>query len=116
MAQIKELTDVGDWKRVLEGSAAKPVLLFKHSTRCPVSAEAYDQFLKHVNKDADPAVDYALVLVVEDRPVSHAAAEDLGVKHESPQALFIKNGQAVWHDSHWRITAETLKEHISINA
>lgn len=112
MAGVKELKDVKDWKRILESSADKPVMLLKHSTRCPVSAEAYDQFLKHTSKEASPSVDYALVLVVEDRPVSNAISEDLGVRHESPQAILIRNGQAVWNDSHWRITAEVLKDRI----
>lgn len=116
MVQVRKLTDVGEWKLVLEDSSSRPVLLFKHSTRCPVSAEAYDHFLKHTGLESNPGVDYALVLVVENRAVSNAAAEDLGVKHESPQALLIRNGEAVWHDSHWRITAEALKEQISKNA
>jgi bacillithiol system protein YtxJ len=101
---------------VLEDSSSKPVLLFKHSTRCPVSAEAYDHFRKHVGQDASPGVDYVLVLVVESRSISNAISEDLGVKHESPQALLIRNGKAVWHDSHWRITAQALKEQITNKA
>lgn len=110
MAQIHELTNMEDWSRLVQDSSRNPVLLLKHSTRCPISAEAHDQFLKHVKLDALPNVEYAVVLVVEQRPVSNAIAEALGVKHESPQAILIKNGQAVWHDSHWRITADALKE------
>ncbi|WP_438446710.1 bacillithiol system redox-active protein YtxJ [Gorillibacterium sp. sgz5001074] len=112
MAQVRELKDVKDWKMMLECSSGKPVMLLKHSTRCPVSAEAYDQFMKHAGKEAETDVEYALVLVVEHRPVSNSIAEDLGVRHESPQAILIRDGQAVWNDSHWRITAEMLKERI----
>lgn len=107
------MKSVEDWKQFKDSSGTKPVMLFKHSTRCPVSAEAYDEFMKHVSREASPQVDYALVLVVEHRPVSNAAAEDLGVKHESPQALFIRNGEAVWNTSHWRITADALKEQVA---
>lgn len=113
MAQVRELKNEKDWKQLLENSAGKPVMLLKHSTRCPVSAEAYDQFMKFAGKEAGEAVDYALVLVVEQRPVSNAVAQDLGVRHESPQAILIKDGQAVWNDSHWRITADVLKDRIS---
>lgn len=47
--------------------------------------------------------------VIEERPVSLGLAERIGVKHESPQALLIKNGKALWHTSHHAITAEALK-------
>jgi bacillithiol system protein YtxJ len=51
----------------------------------------------------------AWVRVIEERPISLALAERAGVRHESPQALLIKNGKGVWHDSHWGITAAALK-------
>lgn len=51
----------------------------------------------------------ALVRVIEERPVSLALAERVGVQHQSPQALLIKNGKVIWHDSHGRITAAALK-------
>lgn len=110
MAQIQELTKLDEWSNLLKKSFQKPVLLLKHSTRCPVSAEAHDQFLKHVAKEGLSELEYALVLVVESRPISNAVAEELGIKHESPQALLIRNGQSVWHASHWRITSDELKE------
>jgi bacillithiol system protein YtxJ len=40
--------------------------------------------------------------------LSDTVAERLGVRHESPQALLIKDGRAVWHASHWSITSEAL--------
>ncbi|MDF2926837.1 MAG: ral stress protein [Paenibacillaceae bacterium] len=113
MTQVHELAAPKDWKVLAEASAEKPVLLLKHSTRCPISAEAYDQFMKHVNKEPVAGMQYALVLVVEQRAISNAVAEELGVKHESPQVLLIKDGQVVWHTSHWRITADALKEQAS---
>lgn len=51
----------------------------------------------------------ALVRVIEERPVSLSLAERVAVKHESPQALLIKDGKALWHDSHRAITADALK-------
>lgn len=113
MADVQELTRVEEWKRLLAESENAPVMLLKHSTRCPISAEAHDEFMKHVQSEALPGVRYALVLVVEHRPVSNAVAEDTGVKHESPQVLLLKNGAPVWNISHWRITAAALKEQAS---
>lgn len=51
--------------------------------------------------------------VIEERPVSLGFAEKVGVQHESPQALLLKNGQVVWHDSHWGITQSALKEAVT---
>lgn len=110
MAKVQELTNVEEWKKLLAESDKQPVLLMKHSTRCPISAGAHDEFMKHVQVEALPDVRYAQVLVVEHRPVSNAVAEDTGVKHESPQVLLLKDGKAVWNISHWRITAEALKD------
>jgi bacillithiol system protein YtxJ len=54
-----------------------------------------------------------VVNVIEDRPVSNAIAERLQVKHESPQALLIKNGKAVWHASHWNVTEDSLAQAVA---
>lgn len=100
------------WNEALRRTGTKPLVLLKHSTRCPISAEAHDQFFKHVMQEPNSAVDYAMVLVVESRPVSNAIAETLGVKHESPQVLLIRDSKAVWHTSHWRITTDALRENV----
>jgi bacillithiol system protein YtxJ len=113
LADVQELTKVEEWKRLLAESENTPVMLIKHSTRCPISAGAHDEFLKHVHVEALPGVRYARVLVVENRTVSNAVAEDTGVKHESPQVLLLKNGASVWTTSHGRITAAALKEQAS---
>jgi bacillithiol system protein YtxJ len=59
------------------------------------------------------AIGHAWVRVIEERPVSLGFAEKVGVQHESPQALLVKNGQVVWHDSHWGITASALREAVT---
>jgi bacillithiol system protein YtxJ len=49
-----------------------------------------------------------LVKVIESRPVSNQIAEDLGVKHESPQVILLKGGASYWNASHWAITEEHI--------
>ncbi|MNC84367.1 hypothetical protein D3C75_1389150 [compost metagenome] len=56
---------------------------------------------------------YGIIYVVEDRPVSNEAAEKLGVKHESPQAILVKKGTSIWHTSHSDITSTTLTQVLS---
>lgn len=38
---MKELNDLAQWDQALAASDQKPVFIFKHSTRCPISAAAY---------------------------------------------------------------------------
>jgi bacillithiol system protein YtxJ len=109
MSNLIKLTEIEQWEELLEASSTKPALVFKHSTRCNVSADAHDEFMTYLGH-ANPNYTYALVNVLESRPVSDRISESLQVKHQSPQALVIKNGEAVWHDSHWRITESKLKE------
>lgn len=101
---IQELNDA------LERSASQPLLLFKHSTRCPISAGAHKEAEAYLNGTPREDVTYGLIYVIENRDVSNEAAERLGVKHESPQAILIKDGQAVWHTSHSKITKSALEE------
>jgi len=108
MTNIRQLTTLDHWREALERTSERPLLVFKHSTSCPVSAGAHEEFHKYVADSADPAVDFAIVHVIEDRPVSNAIAEDLGIRHQSPQAILVKDGQPVWDESHWRITYDFL--------
>ncbi len=87
-------------------------ILFKHSLTCPISQSAFEEFQAYREEHAEVPAFY---LYVQDaRDVSNRIAERFGVRHESPQVLYIQDGKAVWHDSHWKITQQSLQEHISI--
>jgi bacillithiol system protein YtxJ len=49
-----------------------------------------------------------LVDVVTHRPLSRALAQRIGVVHESPQAIVLRDGVATWHRSHYDIQADAL--------
>ena len=55
-----------------------PLLLFKHSTACPVSAHAFGEFERWLASDA-PKPRVAMVRVIEERPISREIASRLGV-------------------------------------
>jgi bacillithiol system protein YtxJ len=105
----KEITSIEEWNQVYEASAARPLVVFKHSTTCPVSANAYQEFNQYLDGRPREDVEYVLVKVIESRPVSNQIAEDTSVKHESPQIIFIEKKEKVWTTSHWSIT----KAHIT---
>lgn len=82
-------------------------LLFKHSTRCPVSSAAWREVAAF--RKAHPDAVVLVVHVVEQRALSNAVASRTGVRHESPQAILIENGRVAWHDSHEGVTADALE-------
>jgi bacillithiol system protein YtxJ len=110
MAQIQQLMTVEQWDEALQGTSSKPLLVFKHSTSCSVSAGAHEEFMHYIEDAKSAPVDFAIVHVIEERPVSNAIAEQLGVKHASPQAILVKDGAEVWNTSHWHITYSFLSE------
>lgn len=108
MAQYREITTLEQWKEALDASGDKPVLVLKHSTTCPVSAAALEEYEEYLTGAPKDDVDYVLVKVIESRPVSNEIAQDLGVKHESPQIIYVKDKAKYWAASHWSVT----KKHI----
>jgi bacillithiol system protein YtxJ len=110
MAEIKQLTSLEQWQEALRKSSDRPLLVFKHSTSCSISAGAHEDFVHYTEDAVQPDVDYAIVYVIEDRPVSNAIAESLGVQHKSPQAILVKDGRPVWNDSHWNLTYAFFSE------
>ena len=105
---LKALSGIDDLDRALAATDERPLLLFKHSFTCGVSAEALDELVSHLN-EREPDASYAMVTVQTHREVSNAVAKKLGVRHESPQALLICGGRVVWSASHFRVTAAAVR-------
>lgn len=101
------LLDVPSLDAAIAESRERPVLLFKHSRYCGVSCEALDELRDHIAR-ANGRASYKIITVQTHRPISDEAARRLGIRHETPQAILLRNGAVVWHASHFRITAETL--------
>lgn len=94
-----------DVDRILEKDAA---LIFKHSTSCGASAAAYDE-IKLLDYRLHDTPIY-LIRVIQHRAASNRVEERLGVPHESPQVIFVRNGKPVWELSHREITVEAIRE------
>jgi bacillithiol system protein YtxJ len=58
--------------------------------------------------NAHPEVPVYWVDVKGQRPLSQEIAARLGITHESPQAILLRAGAPVWHDSHFGVTAEAI--------
>jgi bacillithiol system protein YtxJ len=83
-------------------------LIFKHSTRCPISMMAKKRFEMDWDKLPTDMPLYFLDLI-KHREVSSQIAQDFQVHHESPQMLLIKDGECILDQSHGEISVdETL--------
>lgn len=116
MSRVRQLQSLADLEQVLGESARRPVLIFKHSTACPLSTRAHRHWDAFLALPASEAVALAFVRVIEERSVSLALAQRVGVRHESPQAILVKDGRALWHDSHRAVTIEALTEAAGLGA
>ena len=85
---------------------AELAILYKHSSRCPVSSEALREVRRFQAHGGH--VDLYVVDVIADRAVSQYLAARSGVVHHSPQVLILRRGVCTWHASHHRITATEL--------
>jgi bacillithiol system protein YtxJ len=50
------------------------------------------------------------IVVQEARSLSELVARETGIRHESPQIILFRNGEAVWNTSHHGITVESLRK------
>jgi len=100
--------DENEFNQIVSDSAGHPIFLFKHSTRCPVSAHAHAEFARFAEEH--PEIECREVLVVEQRPLSQHIAQQTDVAHQSPQALLFSNGKVVWNASHFSISADGLRK------
>ena len=101
----------GQVEEIAEISANTPVLIFKHSTTCGISRMALKQFEKEYDLGKKQIEPYFLDLK-QYKTLSNLVASHFGVHHESPQVLMIKNGNAVYNESHGGISVGAVKERL----
>jgi bacillithiol system protein YtxJ len=112
MTTLKPLADIAALDAAIAESRRRPVLIFKHSRTCGISCEAFDELYAHLADGAAEA-SYNVITVQQHRRVSDEAASRFGVRHETPQAILLKDGVPVWNASHFKITAGELKRVLS---
>ena len=105
------LTSIEQFEREVGESRANnsAFILFKHSTRCSISSMAKSR----MERSTFAGVPVFLVSLIEHRQLSNYIADTLGVEHQSPQAIVVKNGIAVFDESHTAIDANELVKQAS---
>jgi len=103
--QWHNLTDISQLEIVEDVSNKDTVFIFKHSTRCSISAMAKARLER---LDGLKQSIYYLDLI-KHREISNLIAERYDVQHESPQLLVLKNRQVVDVFNHSDIAEHNLR-------
>ena len=107
-----ELIDLKQLEEIQEQSKSTPVLIYKHSTRCPTSRLVLDKLERRWEQDAMQQMRTYYLDLLSYREVSNKIEEIFDVVHQSPQVLIIKDGKAVYDSSHYEIEYERIKENM----
>lgn len=101
----KPIERIDQLATIKNASFEQAQIIFKHSTQCNISADA----LAEMDRSDHEA--WYLDLLAH-RDISDRIAVEYAVAHKSPQVIVIKNGQAVYNESHWRIRPEDIVTHL----
>ncbi len=88
------------WADLIELSNKQPIYIFKHSSRCGISSMVLSRFEKQVKERKET---YFYLHIQGFRSLSNWLAEELGIRHESPQLIIVKEGKVLAHDSHYAL-------------
>ncbi len=103
------ITSPNDVDTLIERSHQRPVLIFKHSTTCPISSIARTRLEQDWDFKEEELEPYFLDLL-RHRPTSKYIADSLAVHHESPQVLLVRDGICHYDSSHLDISVKELHE------
>lgn len=91
------LTESAQLESIKQASFQRPVVIFKHSTRCSISHMAKSRLER---AEAAAGVDFYYLDLIAHRALSNEAATMFSVYHESPQVLLISQGECIYDESH----------------
>ena len=101
------IKDTKSLEELIARSNGSPLVIFKHSLTCPISAAAYEQ-MQRFNGEV------ALIEVQVAPQLSKEIESKFGVRHESPQVIVLHKGQVAWNASHFKITADAVANAVEL--
>ncbi|MCB9252895.1 MAG: bacillithiol system redox-active protein YtxJ [Flavobacteriales bacterium] len=104
--EFAPLTDIKQLEEIDSESFDEIQVIFKHSTQCGTSFMARRRLLEELRSGRTPFFKIYELDLIRYRTISNYVSSKYGVKHESPQILFIKNGKTLLSRSHNRVSLE----------
>lgn len=104
-----QLENESDLEALVIKSQDLPQVIFKHSTRCSISALALNRL-----GSCQMQADFHILNVIANRNLSNLVGEKFGVIHQSPQLLIIDNGKCFFNASHFEISSDIVELQLSL--
>ncbi|HMQ00575.1 MAG TPA: bacillithiol system redox-active protein YtxJ [Cyclobacteriaceae bacterium] len=108
----ENLNSTSQLDQIKSDSAHKPVIIFKHSTRCSISRMVLDRLQRNWNDEEMQHVDFYFLDLLSYRDISNKIAQEFKVVHESPQVIIIKDSKPVYDNSHMGIDYQSIKAQV----
>ncbi len=90
-------------------SKNQTVIIFKHSTTCSISRTALNRLERNWKEEEMTSVKPYYLDLLSYREISRSIADLFDVEHQSPQVIVLKNGEAIFHKSHFDIEFASIK-------
>lgn len=107
----RALTETNQLEDIVEMSYSQSIIIFKHSSRCHVSARVKNHLESEWPENLIESSPYFLDLI-SFREVSNKVSEKFSIEHQSPQVLVIRDGECNYAASHSDITTLSLAERV----
>lgn len=100
-------------EEIKQKSFERPVLVFKHSTSCSISATSLSRIERAWDADKAKNIEPFYLDLLRFRNISNKIAKDFNVEHESPQVLLIQNGECTYDASHFEIRFDEIVSQVA---
>lgn len=110
MINWNALTSVEQLENIKAESKQQPVVIFKHSTSCSISATAKSRLERQWETSNLENVKPYYLDLLSYRSISNQIAATFEVRHESPQLLLIRDGECTADWSHLGIRLDEVKK------
>jgi bacillithiol system protein YtxJ len=110
--QWKKLIRLEQLPELVQESYNIPVVLFKHSVSCGLSAMVKYQLEEEWNFKHKELSFYYLDLI-NHRDVSNKIAEEFDIVHQSPQVIVLHKGKPIANTSHYAIGVSWLRDQLA---
>lgn len=97
--------------KLVADSKLSPQFIFKHSTRCSISAMALNRL-----QESSKKMNIYIIDVINNRDISNEVERRFDVRHQSPQLLVVLDGNCKYDTSHMGVTPSVLDQFFSAQA
>ena len=106
-----KLNELAKLEEIEKYSSQKPVVIFKHSTRCSISSVVISRLERNWKSEEMNDIKMYYLDLINHREISDQIVKTFNIQHQSPQILVIKNGKCIYNASHTFISYEQIKKY-----